>query len=591
MKDTGIGEVYPAGRFDKNLNIVDGNHSLQEFMGEFVYFPLYKMVYEDDLDQLKKAVECCDSSGEDVDEYIRMQTESGKYEHYIIHIRKCENNEHLFVELFNTLKDREQIMQLSRHLSLTRDYLTLAGDILSAYRPEDDSFRLYWINTEQTIDICNTTLEKWKKQVLEKNWVKKEELDIFSSVCEAMKRAEDMQTHSFIGSILTSGEHFEKYQIKFWPRYYDDKKIVLGIWSVLTESKEKEYSNYVGDSYIDSLTQLLNKKAVTEYAQQSVDGRNKQLAIVILDIDNFKNINDTYGHLFGDKVIRQTADILKKVIRNNGVAGRIGGDEFMLVIENFEDEVRLRNYLRSIKQNVATLFQDKLTDNPLSCSIGVARNDVIEGDFKDLFMTADKALYIAKQKGKNRYVIYKPELHGQFNVSDNPHDDMLEIRKSYYSHDDIRKVNELLSKAVIHGKECFPELLAQAAHTLIADRLSIFWNDASGSVALTSAPDHALRANADATLLNNQNFLKRFENDLHMMTNFNSLEYNFPKAYQIFKESGVLSTMQYLLRDENGEIAGLVSADKCNMIQTFPKIAVQIFENMCQIINGILLRK
>ncbi len=591
MKETGIEAVFPAGRFDYNLNIVDGNRSLQELMGTLVYYSLYKMIHADDLEKFMQAVENCKTSGQDATEYARVQTAAGTYEHFLISLSKCDDEERLYIELFNTSRNRAKIVQITDQLSLARDYLTLVGDILSEYHPASDSFRLYWLNSEQTVELYNMPLNEWKKQIIEKKQIAKEDLDIFSSVCESMKKVDDIQYHAFTGSIFTNGEHFEKYQLKLWRRQYTDEAIVLGLWTVLADTKQTAYSNYVGDSYIDSLTQLLNKKAITEYAQRAVEGNAKQLAVAVMDIDNFKNVNDTYGHMFGDQVIHQTADVIKKVIKNHGAAGRIGGDEFMFILENFEDEVNLRNYLRSIKQHVSALFQSKMGDTPLSCSIGVARNDVVvTREFKELFMAADKALYIAKQKGKNRYIIYKPELHGQFNLSDSICDDMLEIRKSYYSAEDIRKINRLLSETVLHGKNCLPELLAQASHTLMTDRISIFWKTDSEPFIINSDGNSEIKANADTSILQDSNFLKLFKNNMNTVTNRNTLEYNYPDAYQILKDSGVLSVIQYLLLDENGEIKGLVSGDICDTIHTFPTIAIQIFQNMCQIINAVLIR-
>lgn len=591
MKETGIEAAFPAGRFDYNMNLVDGNRSLQELMGTLVYYSLYKMIHADDLKKFMQAVENCKTSGQDVTEYTRVQTAAGTYENFLVNLSKCDDEKCIYIELFNMSRNRKIMIQITDQLSLARDYLTLVGDILSEYHPATDSFRLYWLNSEQTVELYNMPMNEWKKQIIAKKQIAEEDLDIFSSVCESMKKVDDIQYHAFTGSIFTNGDHFEKYQLKLWRRQYTDEHIVLGLWTVLADTKQIAYNNYVGDSYIDSLTQLLNKKAITEYVQRAVEENTKQLAVAVMDIDNFKNVNDTYGHMFGDQVIHRTADVIKKVIKNHGAAGRIGGDEFMFVLENFEDEVNLRNYLRSIKQHVSALFQSKMGDTPLSCSIGVARNDVVvTREFKELFMAADKALYIAKQKGKNRYIIYKPELHGQFNMSDSICDDMLEIRKSYYSAEDIRKINRLLSETVIHGKECLPALLAQASHTLMTDKITVFWKTDSEPFIINSDGNSEIKVNADTSILQNLDFLKLFKNNINTVTNRNNLEYNYPDAYQILKDSGVLSTIQYLLLDENGEINGLVTGDICDMIHAFPTIAIQIFQNMCQIINAVLIR-
>lgn len=587
MNQIELNAIYPNARVDKNFNVIEANPSLYKFMGESVMYPLCKLIHDDDWNRLKPTIDNCAAETE-LRDYARIKDTSGEYKPFLITVRKCADNESAYVQLFDMSKERQNIIQTNRQLALSRDYLTLVGDIYSEYHPADDSFRMFWLNNEQTIELYHTTLTEWKNEILTKKLVDSDNENTFSSVCESMKKADDILILNFFGSIFTNGERTEKYRIKIMPRQYNEERIILGLWSVLNQSNSTIYETYVEDSYLDSLTRLLNKKTITEYAQRAVEGSGKLLALAVMDIDNFKNVNDSYGHLFGDQVIHQTAEILKKVLGKHGVAGRIGGDEFMFLLEDFEDEVALRNYLRSIKQNMGTLFRDKMADNPLSCSIGVARNDIVTGEFKELFMTADKALYVAKQKGKNRYVIYKPELHGQFNVSDNSRDDMLEIRKSYYSDEDVRKIDELLSSAVIYGKECFPALLNHALRTLMVDRLSIFWGDETEYGAFSD--ECQIKQNTDKPLLLDKAFLADFEDDLYRMRNINGIESSAPNAYRIFKSGGVLSATQYLLRDENGEIKGLVSADECQIIRSFPKIALQIFINMCKIINGILIR-
>ena len=89
----------------------------------------------------------------------------------------------------------------------------------------------------------------------------------------------------------------------------------------------------VDELTMDSLTKVYNKKTITEYASRLVkqDTVNR-ISIAILDIDYFKQVNDRYGHLYGDKVLTRVAKKLKEVVGEDGVVGRIGGDEFMIVI-------------------------------------------------------------------------------------------------------------------------------------------------------------------------------------------------------------------------------------------------------------------
>lgn len=588
MKETGIGVAWPAGRFDKSLNIVEGNNELYELMESKVHSPLYKRVHTDDRKKLEKALGCCQKADDLMaDTYLRMKNGQGTYAKYVINIRQCKDKKYFYLEFFNMSEDEERVEWLSKELELARDYLTLAGEMLSEYYPASDTFRLCYVNHEQTVDLYHTGLQEWKELVLQKKLVKEEDTAIFTSFCEAMKKTGDMQTHSFSSSLFTKTEHYVNYRIKLLPRSYGEEMVVIGIWSAMKDNTNEEYDNFVEDSYIDSMTRLLNKKAITEYVHRAVEGSRKQLAIAVMDVDNFKNMNDTYGHMFGDQVIKAAADVIKKVIGNKGVAGRIGGDEFMFVLEEYEDEVNLRNYLRSIRVNIAALFQDKLGENGLSCSIGVARSDIDGGEFKDLFKIADKALYIAKQKGKNRYIIYKKEIHGRMATNDS-NSDMLEIRKSYYSEKDIKQINRLLAKTVVEGVKGLPELLEQAANTLMVDRIAILLSDGEKTVDIASVCKEV--PPADAQVLQNALYLENFTDYMYCVDNTNGMEYSNPEIYSIFKNSGVRSAMQYLLHDSEGNVKGLITADECKTTRFFPKVAVQIFENMCEIINGVLVR-
>lgn len=585
MKRRGIDVLYPEGYVDRDLNIVDGNRSLYEVMGEFALCPLYKKVHEADWERLEAAISHSRDTAQPVSAYVRILNGAGEYEDFLIRVQPSGDQDFLHIQLFNMVQDQERMMAITRQYMQVRDYMTMTGCILSECRPADDYFHLFVINNEQTVTLAETTLSKWKERMLAEGKVAGKDEILFETVCEAMKWADSLQTMSFRGSILTDGGREEKHQVKLLPRTYGGARTVLGVWTILEEGGHLEYGSYTEDAYVDSLTRLLNKKTITEYAQRVLeDGR--QAAIVVVDIDNFKNVNDTFGHLFGDQVIQQMGDILKRTVGSHGVAGRIGGDEFLVVIEEFDDELNLRNYLRSIKQHFSLLFRDRVGENQISCSIGVARSDVVGSDFKELFMTADRALYLAKQKGKNRYIIFKPELHSAYIPSQN-NLNMLQIRKSYYSDADMRKINCLLSQAVISGREVFPALLTQVKQTLMVERVTLMWD---GWVLRAEGDTHASAPMNGCRYWECQEYLGMFRESLLVLDNVNTLEYSNPKVFRCLRQKDVFSTMHYLLKDPAGRIRGVLCADECRAVQTFPKVAIRMFESVSQVLGGILTR-
>ena len=165
----------------------------------------------------------------------------------------------------------------------------------------------------------------------------------------------------------------------------------------------------------DSLTGLVDKTDIIRMARERIDDKRLEgTSLVIIDVDYFKSINDTYGHQFGDEVIKKVADIISNEVGNNGISGRFGGDEFFVLLYNIDSEEKLRHILRGIKSRVGSTFPDKGMDkdNPISVSIGTAVFPKDADNYEDLFMVADHCLYLAKEKGRNRYVIYCQAKHG-----------------------------------------------------------------------------------------------------------------------------------------------------------------------------------
>lgn len=137
---------------------------------------------------------------------------------------------------------------------------------------------------------------------------------------------------------------------------------------------------------MDSLTKVYNKKTITEYAQKLVKKEKiNRVSIVILDVDYFKQVNDRYGHLYGDKVLTRVAKKLKEVVGEDGVVGRIGGDEFMIVLNGINDDYSLRGILRAIRTQVKWEFKNDYENFQVTTSIGVAFSPNNGHEYEELF--------------------------------------------------------------------------------------------------------------------------------------------------------------------------------------------------------------
>ncbi len=166
----------------------------------------------------------------------------------------------------------------------------------------------------------------------------------------------------------------------------------------------------------DPLTKLYNRRFIISFAETEVKEAkryNKDLSIIILDIDNFKSVNDTYGHPAGDEVIKKVANILKTRIRETDKAGRYGGEEFIIILPNTPSKEALEvaeRIRRSVEnEKVPIKHNNEKLDLNVTVSVGVASLGFHGNSFYELLQAADLALYEAKRNGKNQVRILSRE--------------------------------------------------------------------------------------------------------------------------------------------------------------------------------------
>lgn len=160
--------------------------------------------------------------------------------------------------------------------------------------------------------------------------------------------------------------------------------------------KEKERIEQIANS--DNLTKALNRNGFFEALDEKFFGKKAHGSVIFADIDNFKKLNDTYGHDFGDKVLKHTASLYKANIRQSDLLARFGGEEFVIWLEAPIDTA----YEICEKIRI-TLAQTTIDDISITSSFGIAN---VNSNIEDAIKNADSAMYIAKTTGKNKTVIY-----------------------------------------------------------------------------------------------------------------------------------------------------------------------------------------
>lgn len=185
---------------------------------------------------------------------------------------------------------------------------------------------------------------------------------------------------------------------------------IINVDEELSEEKE-----LVQRAENDLLTGVLNKKTMEKRVSLMLKNRgDKYVIFYMIDLDNFKNVNDTLGHIYGDQAIVETAQCLNKIFANQDCIGRLGGDEFAVCVSyQAFDEQGLLEFIGKKAREIGAANRRTYTDNAssvsITSSIGVAYAPDMGESFTDLYTQADCALYYSKANGKDQYHIYSPD--------------------------------------------------------------------------------------------------------------------------------------------------------------------------------------
>lgn len=469
------------------------------------------------------------------------------------------------------------------------DFLTLSENVLFYYNCETNMLRLFWIiNSDSVVDIANMDFDEWVDDVISGRKITENDIAIFKIFVNSVKYCTAKATYSFHTNILSPNNAFACCKVSFLPKEYEDSKYVIGEWLVIDEATGDYIENYTHGSYVDPLTGIFNKQSIINYAKERIeDPEAAQCALMLLNLDDFKQININHGRMFGDQILKAVAEVIRSVIGAHGVVGRFGGDEFMIALNDASDELIVRNYIRTIRANLTMLFPDVLGSDRITCSVGIAQSRINSNKYDELFKIVERVLYIAKQKGKDRYVIYRPEMHGQIitgNINSAYDDD-----GKAHTGTDWHKSAKLMLKLAADGVEMLPRFLEQLSRALSVDRIVIFWGKDYELIS-TSHPE-LYRTEIYPRVLEDKDYLDHFSDDMICIEDIESIRESLPDAYGFFKELGISNTMQHLLRDRDGHVTGIIVAYEYQDDRQFLQGAAQTFSFVCKVINGILLKQ
>ena len=294
--------------------------------------------------------------------------------------------------------------------------LSLTDDCVFSYTQSTNQFRIVQFYRNRRILLYQQDIDDWREYIIQNGLVPENQIDNIHILIEKIKSCPPKIDEIFESAIRSStAKILERLNFIGTRFVYDGEIRIVGkIMTLKDAEKVKNSKAVLEELQIDPLTKVYNKKTITAYAKKALSERTtKSIALIIMDLDHFKPVNDAYGHLAGDRVLEKTGEILQEIVGARGIVGRYGGDEFLILFGDAEDELVLRGFLRSILIKIRNNFQGQFDDINITTSIGCAVFPKNGTDYNELFRKADFCLYRAKDKGRNRYVFFRDDLHGE----------------------------------------------------------------------------------------------------------------------------------------------------------------------------------
>ena len=553
--------------FDDKYNIFVSNKSFTSYLGseELRSFKITDYIHPDDVESFKKFVE--DKSFTGGEEVFRLKKKNNGWHYNVVRIHTekgmVENRRNIGVEIIDideSVGDYETAMD---SLSRVRLLMSLTDEFAFIYDKATNMFKMFKYDRFNRIILYDMDIDQWKREMLSKSYVKYDEKAMLDTLVLNMKTYADSFSIKMNCAIRTQSDIFEA--VRFIGTVHNESsgnKIIVGrVVSDESVGHASTAMEIMNELQYDSLTGVYNKKTITEYAKKRIaEEKEKRIVIAILDVDNFKSVNDTFGHLYGDKVLARVGGRLKEIVGEDGVIGRIGGDEFMIVFNGLDDDQVLRGMLRAIRTQIKWEFAEDFENLSITCSIGASIFPVNGRDYESLFKKADCCLYIAKEKGRDRYVFFRDEMHrasyeamlnkSQLNAMNNPR----EIRE-------LKNIASFMESAVTDSRKAVLDAMRHMKDTFGIDNINIYYGEGMKKVYSFGSD---IPEAQDAMYVFSEEFQELMgENERFLQIGFaDTFSDITPDFCGRMKAERIASTIQCYIGDKRN-IKGLVTFNKC----------------------------
>ena len=404
-----------------DYTIMNADESIYAFLKGNSALPFPGLVHPEDAELVRGALRCVNETGKTQCLTFRMQGADEKYRYvyamFTEHERAWEDMPCVDAELIDMIQIGKMYDDATGRLEKYRKFMSLSDKMYLEYRYSDGMLTIYEYINNRSNDLIMKKLEELREEISRCDQYSFKQKAEFETLCDHLtNRTDNMDVEIEVDSRLF-GLDRGYFLVRGSATYHDNRRNMFVATITICKEETHEEKYYKSVYARDGGTGLYNKRAIAELAMETIyNAKENPVFLCILDVDDFKNINDSYGHLAGDEIIAKVAEVINNNMAGRGFAGRFGGDEFLLVADRVRDADEFILMLKTMRKTIAYQCAEMYRGATVTTSVGIAQYPKDATDYEELFKLADKCLYLAKAKGKNRYILYVAEKHKDFNL-------------------------------------------------------------------------------------------------------------------------------------------------------------------------------
>ncbi len=463
-----------CGAVDSDLYISFSDRACKKFLGDRAEGLITDIMMEFDAEFFKDACERVLMSGFEEDMLISLERPDGVYSPFHINLSLSEDSgvRSVMFKASDVYLSEERTREFRERLREYEDFVSGMGFFLFKYDRDSGNISFFSFENNEKKILFDGLLYEWVEEEIAK-FVPEEDKAKVASFQTILESAAESCSVTFHTSFFSEDETSRLMQFTGTTVIAagGERHIDGYVMNVKDDAKTPVISTMTSTDK-DQATGVYDKDAIKDYTIKTLSNMkdDEMVWIAIFDIDEFKEVNDSYGRSFGDEVIRALSRCILHSVGVSGAVGRFSGDQFFVCVSGM-DENDIRGLFTEVRKNFEWEILSIRSDCHVTLTIGTVSAPLNGTDYDTLFEKLWKALYIGKGKGKNRYIIYREEMHGNF-----------ELPKSESAGKYVKGRTELLAVMISDvtegiialGKGAVSPALKEASDVMLLDGIRIF---------------------------------------------------------------------------------------------------------------------